>query len=130
VKKVHIIGLLVIAAGFAVILGLVSASSRYADFAQAEKNAGKTFHVIGQLNTDKGIEFNPLADANTFSFWMHDEAGREHKVICNGDKPQDFELSEQIVVVGKMQGDVFHASELQMKCPSKYVEEGVEESAP
>ena len=124
-KKTHIIGLIVIAAGFAIILGLVSASSRYSDFSHATAHEGKTYHVIGQFIRDKGIEFNPYADANTFSFWMEDKDGTERQVIVRGDKPQDFELSEQIVVVGKMKGDVFQASEMQMKCPSKYVEEEV-----
>ena len=35
-------------------------------------------------------------------------------------KPQDFERSEQIVLIGKVQGDEFHASDILMKCPSKY----------
>ena len=40
-------------------------------------------------------------------------------------KPQDFELSEQIVLTGKMQGDVFMASDMLMKCPSKYKDEEI-----
>ena len=43
------------------------------------------------------------------------------KVLYHGTKPQDFERSEQIVLVGKMkeEGD-FQASSILMKCPSKY----------
>jgi cytochrome c-type biogenesis protein CcmE len=37
-------------------------------------------------------------------------------------------MSEQVVIVGKMRDDVFHASQMQMKCPSKYVEEEVQAS--
>lgn len=128
-KRGHIIGLMVIAAAFAAIAGLVAASSRWSDFAQAEANPGRTYHVMGHYNKSKGIEFNPLADANSFSFWMIDNKGIERKVICSGDKPYDFERSEEIVAVGQMKGDVFHANELDMKCPSKYVEEDVEASS-
>ena len=35
-------------------------------------------------------------------------------------KPQDFEKSEQIVVIGKMEAGNFVASDILMKCPSKY----------
>lgn len=34
--------------------------------------------------------------------------------------PQDIEKSEQIVLIGKMKGEEFHATEILMKCPSKY----------
>ena len=47
-------------------------------------------------------------------------SGLEKKVLYNGTQPQDFEKSEQIVIVGKMSGNEFHASEILMKCPSKY----------
>lgn len=65
------------------------------------------------------------AGAKVFSFYMIDTDGAEYKVICNDDKPQDFELTDQIVVVGKMKGDLFYASQLLTKCPSKYAEEEV-----
>ena len=38
----------------------------------------------------------------------------------NGTKPNDFERSEQIVIIGKMKGEEFAASGILMKCPSKY----------
>jgi cytochrome c-type biogenesis protein CcmE len=39
------------------------------------------------------------------------------------EKPQDFERSEQIVLTGKMRGEDFVASDMLMKCPSKYKDE-------
>jgi cytochrome c-type biogenesis protein CcmE len=42
------------------------------------------------------------------------------KVIYNGAKPQDFEMSEQIVVTGRAENGVFKADKILMKCPSKY----------
>jgi cytochrome c-type biogenesis protein CcmE len=109
---------------------LVSATSRFADFGQAEAHPGKTFHVIGYYDTLKGIEFNPLADANSFSFWLKDKKGNERKVIHHGEKPYDFERSDEVVIVGEMDGEIFHSTEMQMKCPSKYVEEDVKATAP
>ncbi|MFN5363918.1 MAG: cytochrome c maturation protein CcmE [Bacteroidota bacterium] len=40
-------------------------------------------------------------------------------------KPQDFERSESIVLTGEMSGDVFQASEMLLKCPSKYKDQEV-----
>ncbi|TVP98344.1 MAG: cytochrome c maturation protein CcmE, partial [Balneolaceae bacterium] len=32
----------------------------------------------------------------------------------------NFEQATQLVVIGEMRNNVFHASEMLMKCPSKY----------
>ena len=47
--------------------------------------------------------------------------GGENKVIFKGAQPQDFRRSEQLVLTGKMKDGVFYASNILMKCPSKYV---------
>ena len=56
---------------------------------------------------------------------MKDDEGLEKKVILNQSKPQDFEMSESIVVTGKMKGDSFVADEILLKCPSKYKDEEI-----
>ena len=72
------------------------------------------------MKNKKDFIYNPEVNANLFGFYLVDNEGLEKKVLYNGSKPQDFERSEQIVVVGKMDGDEFHASQILMKCPSKY----------
>ena len=119
-KKIHIITIILIAASIGVILATVSDSSTYANFAEAKKNQDEVFHVVGKLNKEKALEFNPEKDANLFSFYLIDNAGLETKVIYNGSKPQDFERSEQIVITGKYKGEQFYADKILMKCPSKY----------
>ena len=51
---------------------------------------------------------------------MKDNKGIERKVIHSSNKPQDFEKSDQVVVIGKIQADTFISSSLLLKCPSKY----------
>ncbi len=119
-KKIHIIAIIVIAVALAVIVSTISNSSTYAPFRTAIENEGKTFHVVGKVDMKKDFIYNPEDNANLFGFYLIDSEGQEKKVLYNGTKPQDFERSEQIVVVGKMQGEEFHASQLLMKCPSKY----------
>ena len=119
-KKSHIIALVVIAVAVAAILSTVAESSTYATFSVAEAKEGKVFHVAGKLNRDKERIYNPKVDANLFTFYMKDSEGIDRKVLPNSAPPQDFEKSEQIVVIGKMNGEEFHASSILMKCPSKY----------
>jgi cytochrome c-type biogenesis protein CcmE len=124
-KKSSILGLVVIAIAIAVIIGLYSNTSTYGTFTDAKTNNGQ-LHVIGYLDKQKELYYDAAKDANYFSFFMKDKKGEECKVIFTGTKPQDFERSEQIVLVGEMRGNEFHASHIQMKCPSKYTQDKVE----
>jgi len=126
-KKSSILGIVVIAVFIAIIISIYGDSSTYASFSEA-KLTETELHVVGQLNKEKELTYNPLENANYFSFFMLDEEGKECKVIFNGSKPQDFERSEQIVLTGKMVGQEFHASKILMKCPSKYNEGEIEVS--
>jgi cytochrome c-type biogenesis protein CcmE len=121
-KRNHIIGIVLIAVALVVILTTISDSSTYAPFSKALEQPGKTYHVVGTLNRDKDFIYNPEVNANLFGFYLIDTEGKEMKVLFNDTKPQDFEKSEQIVVIGKVVGDVFHVAkgDLLMKCPSKY----------
>ena len=124
-KKSSIIGLVVIAVAIAVIIGLYSNTSTYGTFNDAKGTSGE-LHVIGYLDKQKELYYDAAKDANYFSFFMKDKKGEECKVVFTGTKPQDFEKSEQIVLVGEMRGNEFHASHIQMKCPSKYTQDKVE----
>ena len=121
-KRAHIIGIVVIAVMLGVIISTISNSSTYAPFSKAIEHEGKSYHVVGKLNRDKDFIYNPQVNANLFGFYLIDNEGREMKVLYNDHKPQDFEKSEQIVVIGKVVGDEFHVAkgDLLMKCPSKY----------
>jgi len=121
-KKIHIIGIVLIAVALGVIVSTISNSSTYAPFSTALENQGKTYHVVGKLNKEKDFIYNPELNANVFGFYLIDNEGKEMKVLYNDSKPQDFEKSEQIVVIGKVVGDEFRVGQgdLLMKCPSKY----------
>lgn len=124
-KKSSILGIVIIAVAIAMIISIYTDSSTYASFVTARETADE-IHVVGELNKTKALHYDPIEDANYFSFYMLDNEGTECKVVFNGSKPQDFERSEQIVLTGKMVGDEFHASKILMKCPSKYNQDEVE----
>lgn len=119
-KKTHLIGIVIIALAVGAIMSTISDSSTYADFSEAFSNEGSEYHVVGKLNRDKETLYEPSVNPDLFSFYMIDNNGEEKKVLLHKSKPQDFERSEQIVLIGKAKGGEFHADEILMKCPSKY----------
>ena len=119
-KKTHIIGIIIIAVAIGSMIGLLNDSSTYSDFTEAAALKGGEVHVVGKLSKDKPLEYQPEVNANRFSFYMTDNKGIERRVLLLKGKPQDFERSEQIVVIGSLNGGSFIASDILMKCPSKY----------
>ena len=120
-KRTHIIALVFVAvlvASLTVMLG--KGFSRYESFDSSYAKKGKEFTVVGYLNKEKGIEYKPEINPNQFSMYVIDEQKVERQVVVNKAKPRDIEKSEKIVVTGKMNGDTFVATEILLKCPSKY----------
>ena len=109
-----------IAVAIIVIITAVGNTSQYVSFNEAVKNPGTKYHVIGLWDKEKGMEYNPKKDPNFFAFYLKDSTNMERRVVYHKDKPSEFEHSEKIVVVGQMEGDDFVASDILMKCPSKY----------
>ena len=119
-KKTHILGLLVIALAIGTIMTSIAGSITYSDFDQAFANPEKEFQVKGELDREREMIYDPEVDPNKFIFYLKDNNGVSKKVILNQGKPQDFERSEEIVLIGKAGEDAFHARKILMKCPSKY----------
>lgn len=124
-KKSSIILIVIIAIAIAMIMVIYTDSSTYSTFSEA-KDKETELYVVGVLNKEKDLLYDPVTDANHFSFYMYDNDSTECQVVFNGSKPQDIERSEQIVLTGKMEGEVFHASKILMKCPSKYNQDEME----
>lgn len=122
-KKTNIIVVVVIAVAVGVLMMASGDMSTYGTFEQAAKSGNK-IKVVGELSKDKEMFYDPEKNANYFSFYMKDENGEERKVVYK-EKPQDFEKSESIVLTGSMKGEEFHASDMLLKCPSKYKDEEI-----
>ncbi len=116
------IRLLIAAALIAVLAGLAffmldESSIEYADLSKAER-LGSTVQVVGTWVKERGSNYD--ASSNIFSFTMRDEKGALKNVRLHGAKPNNFEIATSIVVKGRVEGDVLHASNVLTKCPSKY----------
>jgi cytochrome c-type biogenesis protein CcmE len=134
-KLTSIIGILVIGVIVAVIFSTSSDASSYVNFEKAKelfKNGDDDkVHVVGSLVKDKkgeilDMRYDPKIDPNYFSFALLDDAGKKCEVVYYNPKPQDFERSDKIVVIGAMKDKVFVADKILMKCPSKYEDNKLE----
>lgn len=123
-KKIHIIGMVMIGIAIYLITTAGTEVATYANFESA-RNTTQSVKVVGTLVKDKEIVYDEMKDPNYLSFYMIDDNGEEKKVILGKGKPNDFELSESIVLTGKMKGNEFHASDMLLKCPSKYTDEEI-----
>ena len=123
-KKIHIIAILVIITSIVIFITASKDVSSYATFEIAE-TTGQRVKIVGQLDLSKDIVFAPEVDPNKTTFHMKDEDGKIREVVLLQPKPQDFEMSESIVLTGEVQEGMFVADEILMKCPSKYKNEEI-----
>ncbi len=121
-KKLHIIGILIIAVAIGVIFISLNNTSTYADFTEALANPDSEFHIVGKLDKSQAQVYDPKVNTDEFLFSLIDNKGISKPVVLHKSKPQDFEKSEQIVLIGKMKDGAFHANDILMKCPSKYAD--------
>jgi cytochrome c-type biogenesis protein CcmE len=123
-KKIHIIAIVIIAVSISVLSMAAKDVATYATFSDAAKSGGKV-KVAGQLCKDKPMQYNPEKDADKFSFFLKDTEGKLQQVVLLKPKPQDFEMSEQVVCTGEMKEGLFVANDVLLKCPSKYKDEEI-----
>lgn len=128
-KLTHILGIIVIALAIGIIVSTAGDASVYTTFSKAEAMAkdgdADMVHVVGKLPKNSSgkitdMLYNPQIDPNHFEFTLVDNENRPQRVVYSSPKPQDFDRSEQVVVIGAMQGDHFQCNKILLKCPSKY----------
>jgi cytochrome c-type biogenesis protein CcmE len=119
--KPKVIALIIgIALVISLIIGSYSDSSSTVTFAYAEANADEDFYITGELMKDMPVEYDPVSDANYFSFYLRDKEGEVRKVVAYEPKKQDFERATEVTMMGTAESDHFHAKMVMPKCPSKY----------
>jgi cytochrome c-type biogenesis protein CcmE len=116
-----IIGLvLIVGFGFLVVSSFGQQVAGYETFTEAT-DGGRRAHVVGEWLRDEPTNYDP--QTNTFSFHMRDESGTVRQVVYANPRPANFEDAERLVVDGRVDGDVFVAEHILVKCPSKYNEQ-------
>jgi cytochrome c-type biogenesis protein CcmE len=91
----------------------------YVPFAEAKSAPGRLVQIIGKLDKKTPVKH----EESGYSFTMfNDKDSDTITVVHTGIKPTNFEHSEQVVAVGKYvrEKDIFEATKILVKCPSKY----------
>ena len=89
----------------------------YMHFSEAEAS-GTRVHVVGIWVQSETTHYDPKE--NLFKFHLRDDEGTVREVHYRDPKPASFEDAEKIVVEGYLNGEIFEAEHILMKCPSKY----------
>lgn len=121
-KKTHIVLIIVIAVIIGTFISMFTSTSTSVNFDEAFANPGKEFKVSGTLNTAEPVIYDPENNAALTIFHMVDKAGNTKKVFLKEAKPTGLEQSESIDLYGKVIDGEFYATDMLMKCPSKYNE--------
>ncbi|MBI5707660.1 MAG: cytochrome c maturation protein CcmE [Armatimonadetes bacterium] len=98
-------------------MAFLNNASPYVTIAEAKTSTANGLHVIGDL--DKTTLFTDLAKSEV-RFTMTDANGGRMDVIYDGPAPSNMGEATQVVAIGGMKDGVFHARQLNLKCPSKY----------
>ena len=122
-KKIHIVAIIIVVVAIGVIISLVSDTRTYSDFKTAAKNPNTSFDIVGILDSNS-IKYNAKKNPDVFSFTMTDDLGNISEVICYKPKPQNFEHTKKVVISGSSKNGKFHATNVLLKCPSKYESDG------
>ena len=122
-KPAYIIGGIVILA--AVVLGGIAFANTltpYVSIAEA-RSSGRTVQVHGYLQKTLGYD-----EAGHFRFVIVDDNNDVLTIVYEQPRPANFEQATGFVAVGRYDAaqDVFRASKLLVKCPSKYQEQSEE----
>ena len=123
-KKVYIVIGLLVAISVGLFIYASDDVSTYSTFDEASAS-GQRVKIVGTLAKDREMHYDPEEDPNYFKFYLRDANDKIEPVVLTAPKPQDFERSEQIVLTGSMREGTFIATDILMKCPSKYKDEEI-----
>jgi cytochrome c-type biogenesis protein CcmE len=119
-KKIHIVLLVFIAAAIAVLISFLQTASTYDTIDTAMSKPGKFVHLMAKLDKSQPVEYDAIKNPNFLSFTAIDTLGKSIRVVYNNPKPENFEMSEKLVLQGKYMNGLFECKTIQTKCPSKY----------
>ncbi len=98
-------------------------TSTYDTVDTAVSKPGKYVHLMARWDKTQPLEYDALKNPNYLSFTAVDTLGQTVRVVYHNPKPENFEISERLVLKGKFNEGVFHCDNIQTKCPSKYKED-------
>lgn len=122
-SRLNIVVILMVAVLLGTLFSVFTANSESVVFSRAFAEPGIEFKVSGTLDPNFPVTYDPLTDVAETRFRMQDKDGQLQEVVLRKAKPTGLEQSESIDLYGKVIDGQFVATEMLMKCPSKYNEE-------
>lgn len=119
-KKIHIILLVLVAGAIAILISFLQTAATYDTVDTAISKPGKYVHLMARLDKSQPVEYDALKNPNYLAFTAVDTLGKSVRVVYHNPKPENFEISERLVLKGKFTGEHFDCQSIQTKCPSKY----------
>lgn len=95
----------------------LSSASPYVTLAEAKTTDGTRLHLAGSL-VPGSVETDYKTGETRFR--LKDSNGEIAQIVFADSPPSSLEKATRVVAVGKLEGTEFHASQLLVKCPSKY----------
>jgi cytochrome c-type biogenesis protein CcmE len=131
-SRLNIVVILLVGILLAGLLSVFTQNSESVVFSRAFAEPGIEFKVSGTLDTEHPVLYNPEVAVAETRFHMVDKAGEVREVLLKESKPTGLEQSESIDLYGKVVDGEFVATDMLMKCPSKYNEDShsLAEAAP
>jgi cytochrome c-type biogenesis protein CcmE len=127
VTRTSIISLSIAAlAAGGMVFAFLQNASPYVSAAEAKTMKGDNLHVVGDI--DKATVDLNIRQGQT-RFAITDEKGDRLSILYTGAPISNMGSATRIVVVGGMDGSVFHAHKVLVKCPSKYEGEAAHPAA-
>jgi cytochrome c-type biogenesis protein CcmE len=123
-KKIHIILLVLVAGTIAFLVTFLQKTTTYDSVDTAMAKPGKYVHLMARWDASEPMEYDAIKNPNHLVFTAVDTLGNKVKVVYNNPKPENFEKSERLVLMGQYEAEkgVFVCKTIQTKCPSKYKE--------
>lgn len=116
-RQSHVIGVVIIIAFVVFGIGAFkSAATRYVGFDEARKG-NSAVQVMGNLDK-ASIQVDPKTHVLTFN--ISDDAGQVMPVVYNKPEPGNLRQAPKVVVTGRYDGKALVASNVLVKCPTKY----------
>lgn len=119
-KKIHIILLVLVAASIAVLVSFLQTTTTYDTVETARAKPGKFVHLMAKWDKTEPLMYDAIKNPNYLEFTAIDSLGQKIPVVYHNPKPENFELSEKLVMKGKYEDGKFLCQNIQTKCPSKY----------
>lgn len=119
-KKIHIILLVLVAASIAVLVSFLQTTTTYDTVETARSKPGKFVHLMAKWDKSEPLHYDAIKNPNYLEFTAVDSLGQKIPVVYHNPKPENFELSEKLVMKGKYEDGKFMCQNIQTKCPSKY----------